>query len=454
MSMYGSRRGDDEPGYGDNSYRSPESTGSYRSDGYDTPGPYQGPTYGPPSDPMANLFPPRQQAAPPPPPRRRGGLNRATIIIAILAVLLIGAGTAAAATLLTGGDDKGNEAEGPPAGGTGEKQPNTGASSAPAKAPISMSATGDVVMGQAPSRVAPNNGKGMFDGVAELLKADFQMMNLEQTITDDTGVTKCAAGSTSCTAFRTAPATAQNLKDAGTHLVSLANNHAWDYGEKGYKNTQAALDGVQIKYTGWPDQITVSEVKGVKVAVVGFAPYAQWSNVCSDTDKASTLIKKAATQADIVVVQVHMGAEGSDKTRVKPGTEFAFGENRCDPIKFSHTVIDAGADLVVGHGPHVVRGMEFYQGRLIAYSLGNFTGYGGALNNSGILGVTAVIKVSLNPDGTWAGGTLIPTYMADKGIPKPDPQKRAITTITDLTKKDFATTGPTIAADGTITAPK
>lgn len=463
MGMYGSRRGDDEPGWGEQSpgvYRSPESSGSHGSDGYDTPGPYQGPTYGPPSDPTSGMYgsygsnePPA--AAPPPPPNRgrRSGVNRTVLIVGILAVLVIGAGTAAAATLLSG-DDKGNEAA--PSGGKEEKPANPPASSstAPAKEPISLSATGDVVMGMAPGRLAPNNGKGMFNDVAPLLKADFQMMNLEQTLTDDTGVSKCSAGSTSCVAFRTPPATVQNLKDAGTHLVNLANNHAWDFGEKGYQNTQKALDGVQIKYTGWPDQITVSEVKGLKVAVVGFAPYEKWSNVCSNTDKAAELITKAATQADIVVVQVHMGAEGAGMTRVKEGTEFAYGENRCDPIKFSHTVIDAGADLVVGHGPHVVRGMEFYKGRLIAYSLGNFVGYGGALNYSGVLGVTAVIKVSLNPDGSWAGGSLIATHMVSPGVPKADPNKRAITLISDVTKKDFPTTGPTIAADGALTAPK
>lgn len=454
MSVYGSRRGDDDPGWDNHSYGSSESTGSYPSDRYDTPGPYQGPTYGHPSDPTSGMYGHQQPAAaPPPPPRpRRSGLNRTTIIIAILAVLLIGAGTAGAATLLSG-DDKGNETgNGPTAGdNTGPAAP---VSSAPAKEPISMSATGDVVMGMAPNRLAPNNGKGMFDQVAPLLKADFQMMNLEQTITDDTGVTKCGANSTSCVAFRTPPATVQNLKDAGTHLVSLANNHAYDFGDKGYKNTQAALDGVQIKYTGWPDQITVAEVKGVKVAVVGFAPYERWSNSCIDVEKSSALIAKAGTQADIVVVQVHMGAEGSDKTRVKPGTESYVGENRCDPVKFSHAVVDAGADLVVGHSPHVVRGMEFYKGRLIAYSLGNFVGYGGALKFEGILGVTAVIKVSLNPDGSWAGGTLIPTHIVSPGVPRPDPNKRAITTISDLTKKDFPQTGPAIGADGTITAPK
>ena len=75
-----------------------------------------------------------------------------------------------------------------------------------------------------------------------------------------------------------------------------------------------------------------------------------------------------------MVVQVHMGAEGSAGHAVRPGNEIFFGENRGDPIEFAHAVIDAGADLVVGHGPHVMRAMEFYKGRLIAYSLGNFAG--------------------------------------------------------------------------------
>jgi len=273
-------------------------------------------------------------------------------------------------------------------------------------------------------------------------------MNLEQTITEDTGVTKCGAGSTSCIAFRTPPATVQNLKDAGTHLVNMANNHAYDYGEKGYKNTQSALDGVGIKYTGWPDMITVVEVKGVKIAVVGFASYT-WSNLCSDLPNATRVVKAAAGQADLVVVQVHQGAEGGDKNHVKPGTEFYLGENRCDPIAFGHTVVDAGADLVVGHGPHVVRAMEFYKGRLIAYSLGNLAGYK-ALSYNGIVGVGAILKVTIAGDGAWKGGSVTGTAMAAPGLPRLDPKKQAISLIGNLSKTDFPSTGAKIAADGAI----
>jgi hypothetical protein len=388
--------------------------------------------------------PVRTPGGPPPPPRPL--LNRTTILIAVIAAVLVGASAAGAATLLGRTD--------PQPAGTGRLAPVTNgpASRAPAgPESISMSATGDIIMGMAPAGLPPNNGKGFFDQVRELLRADLQMGNLEQTITDDTGVGKCSAASAgrTCFAFRTPPATVNNLKDAGFHLVNLANNHAYDYGEAGYRNTQKALDSVGIRYTGWPGQITVVDVKGIKVAVVGFASYP-WSNLCTDLAAAETVTKKAAAQANLVVVQVHMGAEGTDKTRTRPGTETFLGENRCDPIRFSHTVVDAGADLVVGHGPHVVRGLEFYKGRLIAYSLGNFAGYK-ALGSQGLGGVTAVIKANLKPDGSWAGGALIPTRMVPPGLPRPDPQKQAISLIGSLTRQDFPQTGPAIAADGTLT---
>jgi Bacterial capsule synthesis protein PGA_cap len=376
--------------------------------------------------------------------------NRTTLILAVVAALLAGAGGAGAATLLGGGPTI-RWSGGP--GSLPTEASAEPASSAPATGAISLSATGDVIMGMAPRIVAPNNGKGMFDKVRDMLTADLQMANLEQVISEETGHSKCAAGSTRCFAFRTAPATVNNLKDAGFHLVNLANNHAYDYGPTGYKNTQNALDGVGITYTGFPEQVTVAEVKGIKVAVVGFASYQEWSNLCSDLGAAEKVVNTAAGQADLVVVQVHMGAEGSGMTRVRPGTEMFLGENRCDPIKFSHTVVDAGADLVVGHGPHVVRGMEFYKGRLIAYSLGNFMAYGGALQTEGVLGVTAIIRVTLNRDGTWAGGTLIPARIVSPGVPSADPKKEAVTLIGSLSKQDFPQTGAKIAADGAITAP-
>ncbi len=131
-------------------------------------------------------------------------------------------------------------------------------------------------------------------------------------------------------------------------------------------------------------------------------------------------MKKAAANADVVIVTMHAGAEGSDKMHVRQGTEMFLGENRGNSVAFTHAVVDAGADLVVGSGPHVLRGMEWYHGHLIAYSLGNFAGYkvfamGGPLSISGIL------RVTLRGDGGFDSGTLVPTRMVGGGLPALDP---------------------------------
>jgi poly-gamma-glutamate capsule biosynthesis protein CapA/YwtB (metallophosphatase superfamily) len=315
---------------------------------------------------------------------------------------------------------------------------------------ISLSATGDIVMGNAPNRLPPNGGKGFFDSVKDALAADVVMGNLEEPLTVDTGTGKCGPNSTRCFQFRAPPEYAAHLRDAGFHVLNQANNHGYDYGPKGYQNTQRALEKYGLKHTGAPDQITVVEVDGVKVAVVGFSSYA-WSNSLIDLDAARRVVKKAATMADIVVVQVHMGGEGADKTRVRPGTEMFLGENRGDPVRFSHAVIDAGADLVVGHGPHVLRGMEFYRGRLIAYSLGNFAGGGNQLSNAGRLGWGGVLKVSLEPDGSWAGGTFTSTYMNSIGKPTMDPDDRGLGLVRELSRLDFPDSGARFDDRGRIT---
>jgi len=330
---------------------------------------------------------------------------------------------------------------------------------------ISLSATGDIIMGDAPGRLPPAGGKGFFDGVKQALAADLVMGNLEEPLTDDTGTAKCKATPpadptpgapppkrSGCHQFRAPPSYAAHLRDAGFELLNQANNHGYDYGEAGYRNTQAALRKHGLKHTGAPDEITVITVDGVRVAVLGFSSY-RWSNSLIDLGAVTKVVQRASAMADIVVVQVHMGAEGSDRIHVRPGTEIFLGENRGDPVRFSHTAIDSGADLVVGHGPHVMRGMEFYRGRLIAYSLGNFAGGAGTLNNSGRLGWGAVLKVSLRPDGGWVGGQFISTYMDGGGKPVTDPRRRGLDLVRGLCKSDFPKAGARLDADGRIQAP-
>jgi hypothetical protein len=318
---------------------------------------------------------------------------------------------------------------------------------------VSFSATGDIIMAQAPSRIPPNGGRGFFDGVKQALKADLVMGNLEEPVTEDTGYRKCGANSTDCHQFRAPPGYANYLHDAGFELLNLANNHANDFGPAGHRNTQKTLEDHGLAHTGDPGQITVVTVKGVRVAVLGFSSYS-WSNSLIDLDEARSVVRRAASQAQIVVVQVHMGAEGSGATRVRPGTEMFLGENRGDPIKFAHTVIDAGADLVVGHGPHVMRAMEFYRGRLIAYSMGNFAGGAGTLVSAGNLGLGGVLKVTLKSDGSWSTGSLISTtHQTSGGLPKTDGRQRSVALVRSLTQSDFPASGAKLGPNGAISPP-
>ncbi|MBG0560941.1 CapA family protein [Actinoplanes aureus] len=387
---------------------------------------------------------------PHPPSRRRSLFGRPVLTITIAVAALVGAGLGGIA-LAQRDDDKSARWSAPTA-----SEPPVAGSAAPVEESaevesITLSATGDIIMGSAPNKLPANDGEGFFDSVREGLESDLVMGNLEQPLTGDTGTSKCGSPPRpNCFAFRSPPAYAEHLKDAGFQLLNTANNHSKDYGTQGYRNTVAALEKAGLEHTGAEDQITVVEVQGVKVAVVGFSPY-EGANDLNDLPAARAVVKEAGSQADLVVVQVHMGAEGSDKTHVKPGKELFFGEDRGDPIKFSHTVVDAGADLVVGHGPHVLRGMEFYKGKLIAYSLGNFAGGGRTLSRDGVLKYSGILHVSLTKDGEYAGGKFLSTYLNDNGVPIRDKKnERGRKMVDQLSAADFDETAATIGDDGTI----
>ena len=113
-------------------------------------------------------------------------------------------------------------------------------------------------------------------------------------------------------------------------------------------------------------------------------------------------------------------------------------------------MIDAGADLVVGAGPHVLRGMELYKDRLVAYSLGNFATYG-RFNLSGHLSTTLVLEATLDHEGRLVRGAILPVKLEGAGIPKPDAARTAIGLMKELSEQDFGAAAPVIAADGTFT---
>jgi hypothetical protein len=390
------------------------------------------------------------------PPPGRGLFGRPVLTITIVLAALAGMGVGGVA--LANRDDSSPTArwQQPPVAAiaaTSAPAPKADKTVADAET-ITLSATGDIIMGSAPNRLPPNGGDGFFDSVKAGLASDLVMGNLEQPLTDDTGSSKCGSPPrANCFAFRSPPAYANHLKDAGFELLNTANNHSKDFGAAGYRNTVTALESAGLKYTGAEDQITVVTVQGIKVAVVGFSPYAGANNL-NDLDHSRAVVQRATTLADVVVVQAHMGAEGSDKNHVKPGNEIFFGENRGDPIAFTHAVIDAGADVVIGHGPHVLRGMQFYKGKLIAYSLGNFAGGGKTLSSGGVLKYGGILHVSITKAGAFTGGKFLSTYLNSTGVPTRDAaNERGRSLVASLSTADFGGTAAKIGKDGSISPP-
>jgi hypothetical protein len=311
---------------------------------------------------------------------------------------------------------------------------------------VAIVATGDIVMGSTPN-LPPDRGRSFFSDVQTDLAGDVVLGNLEGTLSTGGG-SKCGRGSTNCYAFQTPPSYARWLAQAGFTVLNLANNHAYDFGASGLRQTTQALTRAGLRYTGRPGQVTFQDVGQIRVAVVGFAPYP-WAASLNDVAAAKRLVRKAARNADVVVVTMHAGAEGTGRQHLTRRNELFLGENRGNPVRFAHAVVDAGADLVVGHGPHVLRGMEWYRNRLIAYSLGNFAGYkvfslGGPLSTSGIL------RVTLRGDGKFETGRLVPTHLVGAGLPALDPAEEAHGVVRSLSRDDFGARAVRIAPDGIL----
>ena len=303
--------------------------------------------------------------------------------------------------------------------------------------------TGDIAMVAGPA-------DDYFRSVRKELAGDVVLGNLEGTLTER-GTPKCGTGSSDCFSFHAPPAYARLLRGAGFTVMNLANNHALDYGDVGQADTVAAVRRARLLTTGRPGEIAYAKVRGTRIAVLGFAPYP-WAQSLLNLSAAEALVRKADRWADLVVVTIHAGAEGSDHQHVRPGNEWFLGENRGNSIAFAHSVVRAGADLVVGSGPHVLRGMEWYRGRLIAYSLGNFVGYQ-TLNTSGVTGVSGILHVTLRRDGSMKTGQLDAVTIAGTGMPRPDPDGTARGLVRSLSREDFGKRAMRVSATGTLSRP-
>ncbi len=342
----------------------------------------------------------------------------------------------------------------PPPPGTGAGTTNgprstPAASSQPAvdQRMVSIVAVGDTMLGTTP--VLPPSPATYLGAVRSDLDGDIVFGNLEGTFTDvDSG--KCSPGEPDCYAFRAPPAFARDLRRSGFTIMNDANNHSYDFGPEGQADTVRALHAAGIAQTGLPGEITIVRADGLRVAFLGFAPYSDTASLL-DIPAARALIERADALADMVVVAIHAGAEGTGATHVTGAEESYVGEDRGNPEAFAHMAVDAGADLVLGSGPHVLRGMELYRHRLIAYSLGNFAGYHN-FGLDGVLADSAILHVRLAARGAFLSGRVSSVRLEDAGMPVPDPDDAGARLISELSRSDLGADAVAIGAAGRITA--
>lgn len=301
----------------------------------------------------------------------------------------------------------------------------------------------------------PENHLPDDDGVSFLAEvaptlshADLTFGNLEGVLVDGGEPGKKCSNPNACYLFRSPARYVQHYKNAGFDVLSLANNHARDFGEDGRLASMQTLAAAGILHTGLEGDFASTEVNGLKIAVMAYAVTVN-SNLLLDYEIAAETVAEYAANHDIVVISFHGGAEGRDVMSLPFAEEEYYGEPRGDVVKFARMMIDAGADLIIGHGPHVVRGMEVYKDRLIAYSLGNFATYYG-ISVVGDKGVAPILVTKLDQDGRFVSGQVHSTRQIRPAGPSFDPQNRALYLLRTLSRQDFGSPGIRFGADGRI----
>ncbi|HWA41219.1 MAG TPA: CapA family protein [Gemmatimonadales bacterium] len=337
----------------------------------------------------------------------------------------------------------------------------------PAYPPIRLAFTGDINLGTSllPGGVPSDTAPSPFARVDSLLRGDLVIGTFEGAFSDTLPAAKCG-GMSNCYEFRTPRWMVRRLVEAGFTHLNLANNHASDLGEAGRLETRQVLDSAQLQHYGILGEIALDSVQGLlcengacaplldrwtRVALIGFSTY-DFAYDLLQVERAKVVVDSMSRLADVVIVTFHGGTEGKKAVRVGTGMERMGGERRGDLRKFTHAVIDAGADAVVGHGPHVLRGIEFYRGRPIAYSMGNFVTWHG-FNMTGVNALTGVLQLELNTDGSFAAGRFVPLRQLKWVGAVPDRSRAALAQVRRLTRLDFPRTGAVIANDGTFKAP-
>lgn len=327
---------------------------------------------------------------------------------------------------------------------------------APAPAPgLTVAAVGDIMLGtDYPRNILPDDdGAGFLRPATPVIAAaDVGFGNLEGVLMDGGEPVKVCRDTQRCFLFRTPTRYAQHLRDAGFDVLSLANNHARDFGEAGRDSSMRALDAAGILHSGREGTHASWSARGLNVALVAFAPNVG-SNPMLDLDAARAQVSALAHRHDIVLVSFHAGAEGEGAERLPFAREYYLGEDRGDVVEFARAMIEAGADLLLGHGPHVPRALELYRERLIAYSLGNFATYYG-IGVEGLRGLAPVLVARLDAEGRFLGGRIESLIQMRPGGPQRDPERGAAGLMRELTVAAFPESRLVISAAGDLSVPE
>lgn len=317
---------------------------------------------------------------------------------------------------------------------------------------LTIIGVGDVMLGTAypEGYLPPDDGRTLLLPVAEYLKdADLTFGNHEGTLFDGEGTPKKCANPALCYAFKSPERYALHLKKAGFDVMSIANNHSGDFGPEARERTMQVLQDVGIPSAGTTTKpFVLLQKAGVTYGVACFAPNYGTQSL-NNYKTARAIVSYLDSLCDVVIVSFHGGAEGLSKQHVPRKKEIFVGEDRGDVYRFSREVIDAGADVVFGHGPHVTRAVDLYKDRFIIYSLGNFATYG-RFNLKEEAGIAPLLKVFVNRQGRFLKGEIVPVKQVGEGGPVVDESGAVIKTVQRLTAQDFPGSPLSINDDGVI----
>lgn len=320
---------------------------------------------------------------------------------------------------------------------------------------IKLIAVGDMMMGTNYPNInylPKGDGAYLWNAVRKkLMDADITFGNLEGVLLAVGGTPKKCNNPSLCYVFRTPEEYAFNFKEAGFDFLSLANNHANDFGVVGRLNTQRVLDSLGIGHAGAIEKpYVIKEINGLKIGMAAYAPN-RGTRSMHNLEEIKTTIKLLDEQCDIVIASFHGGAEGAKSRNLTKKREYYYGENRGNVYELAHLMVDYGADVVIGHGPHVVRALEVYNNRLIAYSLGNFLTYK-RFSMRGVAGESPMLELEITEEGEFLSGQI---YSYRQGYdhlgPKPDAQNGAALSMKKLSEEDFPNSSIFIDGSGRIT---